>query len=60
MQRDWGSQKTQQLDLLPQRSSNSKVTFFCKSDVTEQQSVYTYNKALVLYIPSSKFYMLFH
>lgn len=27
MQRDRGSQKTQQLDLLPQRSFNSKVTF---------------------------------
>lgn len=27
MQREWGSQKTQQLDLLPKRSFNSKVTF---------------------------------
>lgn len=44
MQKDWGSQQTQQYDLLPLRGSNSKVTLFEKlkslnSRVYIQQSI---------------------
>lgn len=43
----WGSQKSQQFDLLPQVSPNSKVTFF--ENLMSLNSGCIYNKALFLY-----------